>query len=99
MTQQHEDETVAAVDLGSNSFHMVIARNVSPELRIVDRVRERVGLAGGLAGKRLVAGVCHQPVPRPIHVDRRDLLVLCRILRLVTSPIGQSRMVGELRAI
>ena len=40
--------TFAAIDLGSNSFHMVIARQVHGELRIVDRLRDRVQLARGL---------------------------------------------------
>ncbi|QDU67241.1 exopolyphosphatase [Engelhardtia mirabilis] len=37
----------AAVDLGSNSFHMLIARVVDDELLIVDRLREPVRLAAG----------------------------------------------------
>lgn len=40
--------SMAAVDLGSNSFHMVVARRVDNELRMVDRMRERVQLAAGL---------------------------------------------------
>ncbi|AOU97235.1 exopolyphosphatase [Acidihalobacter yilgarnensis] len=42
-------ESVAAIDLGSNSFHMVVA-SVLPggELRVVDRLKEMVRLAGGL---------------------------------------------------
>ena len=45
------DATAAAVDLGSNSFHMVVAR-VLPggELRVLDRIKHRVRLAGGLDG-------------------------------------------------
>ncbi len=39
---------LAAVDLGSNSFHMVVANVVSGEPVIVDRLREQVQLAGGL---------------------------------------------------
>lgn len=39
---------IAAVDLGSNSFHMVIARVVDGHLKVVDRMRERVQLAMGL---------------------------------------------------
>ncbi|MEO1482823.1 MAG: exopolyphosphatase [Myxococcota bacterium] len=39
---------VAAVDLGSNSFHMVIARSDLGKLRIMDKMRERVRLAEGL---------------------------------------------------
>ena len=41
-------DTVAAVDLGSNSFHMVVARLVGDELQPLDRLRERVALGAGL---------------------------------------------------
>ena len=40
-----EGELLAAVDLGSNSFHMVVARSVLGQLRIVDRIKEHVRLA------------------------------------------------------
>ena len=42
---------VAAVDLGSNSFHLVIARLDNGRLIIVDRIREIVRLGGGLDTK------------------------------------------------
>lgn len=45
-------DTFAAVDLGSNSFHMLVARVVRDQLHIVDRLRERVALASGLDDKR-----------------------------------------------
>jgi exopolyphosphatase/guanosine-5'-triphosphate,3'-diphosphate pyrophosphatase len=41
-------EIVAGVDLGSNSFHMIVARVDGGQLRIVDRLREPVRLASGL---------------------------------------------------
>ncbi|MBW2214571.1 MAG: Ppx/GppA family phosphatase [Deltaproteobacteria bacterium] len=41
-------ESLAAVDLGSNSFHMVIARVDHGGIQIVDRLREPVRLAFGL---------------------------------------------------
>jgi exopolyphosphatase / guanosine-5'-triphosphate,3'-diphosphate pyrophosphatase len=46
---------VAAVDLGSNSFHMMVARASSDgELQVIDRLREPVRLAAGLnSDKRL----------------------------------------------
>ena len=44
--------SLAAVDLGSNSFHMVVARQHEGELRLIDRVRERVQLAAGLDGEQ-----------------------------------------------
>jgi exopolyphosphatase/guanosine-5'-triphosphate,3'-diphosphate pyrophosphatase len=40
---------MAAVDLGSNSFHMVVARAHHGQLAIVDRLREMVRLASGLS--------------------------------------------------
>jgi exopolyphosphatase/guanosine-5'-triphosphate,3'-diphosphate pyrophosphatase len=41
-------DTYAAVDLGSNSFHMLVARREHGELRVLDRIREMVRLGGGL---------------------------------------------------
>jgi hypothetical protein len=40
--------TIAAIDLGSNSFHMVVARYSHGQLIILDRLREMVRLAAGL---------------------------------------------------
>jgi exopolyphosphatase/guanosine-5'-triphosphate,3'-diphosphate pyrophosphatase len=42
-------DVLAAVDLGSNSFHMVVARHSHGQLVIIDRLREMVRLAGGLS--------------------------------------------------
>ncbi|RBP50800.1 Ppx/GppA phosphatase family protein [Arenicella xantha] len=42
------DDCYAAVDLGSNSFHMVISRYVHDEFVVLDRQREVVRLAAGL---------------------------------------------------
>ncbi|MCC5857378.1 MAG: Ppx/GppA family phosphatase [Ectothiorhodospiraceae bacterium] len=39
---------VAAVDLGSNSFHMVVGRDQHGSLQVLDRIKEMVRLAGGL---------------------------------------------------
>lgn len=39
---------LVAIDLGSNSFHMVVARLADGQLTIIDRLRERVQLALGL---------------------------------------------------
>jgi len=41
-------DVLAAVDLGSNSFHMVVARYNHGQLIIVDRLRETVRLGSGL---------------------------------------------------
>ncbi|MBY6199517.1 exopolyphosphatase [Vibrio hangzhouensis] len=39
---------VAAIDLGSNSFHMVVAKVVGQDLQLVSRHKQRVRLASGL---------------------------------------------------
>lgn len=45
------DESYAAVDLGSNSFHMIVANLVDGRLQIIDRMKEMVRLASGLNDK------------------------------------------------
>ena len=47
----HDGDTLAAIDMGSNSFHMIVARVTLGQLRIVDRLRETVRLGEGLYGK------------------------------------------------
>lgn len=41
-------DTVAAVDLGSNSFHMIVARIADGDLQVIDRLKEMVRLGEGL---------------------------------------------------
>lgn len=41
-------EQIAAIDLGSNSFHMVISTTAHGEIRTLDRLGEKVQLAAGL---------------------------------------------------
>ena len=46
-----EERLVAAVDLGSNSFHMTVAKITHSGIQILSRDRERVRLASGLNNK------------------------------------------------
>ena len=48
-------ETVAAVDLGSNSFHMIVGKLDNRQLVIVDRLRDSVRLGGGLLPDRTLS--------------------------------------------
>jgi exopolyphosphatase/guanosine-5'-triphosphate,3'-diphosphate pyrophosphatase len=48
MARTRVPDVIAAVDLGSNSFHMVVARYSHGQLTILDRLREMVRLAAGL---------------------------------------------------
>ena len=43
-----EGELFAAADIGSNSFHLIVARYEHGEPRVIDRLRENVRLAAGL---------------------------------------------------
>ncbi len=41
-------ETFAAVDLGSNSFHLVVAKLEDGQVRVIDRLKDMVRIASGL---------------------------------------------------
>lgn len=47
-----QDETavreIAAIDLGSNSFHMIVARIVNGSIQVLSRLKQKVQLAAGL---------------------------------------------------
>jgi exopolyphosphatase/guanosine-5'-triphosphate,3'-diphosphate pyrophosphatase len=46
---QQYPETIAAVDLGSNSFHMIVARvDEFGTITMIDQLKEMVRLRGGL---------------------------------------------------
>ncbi|MDX1555312.1 MAG: Ppx/GppA phosphatase family protein [Xanthomonadales bacterium] len=51
MTETERANTYAAVDLGSNSFHLLVSRREHGELRVLDRIKEMVRIAGGLDAK------------------------------------------------
>jgi exopolyphosphatase/guanosine-5'-triphosphate,3'-diphosphate pyrophosphatase len=44
--------TFAAIDLGSNSFHLIVAREEDGHLKFLDRLRETVRMAAGLDERR-----------------------------------------------
>ena len=46
-----DGDLIAAIDLGSNSYHMLVARYAQGQFRVVDRLRETVRMAEGLDGK------------------------------------------------
>ena len=54
-----DGDLLAALDLGSNSFHMVVAQMVLGQLRVVDRLRETVRMAEGLDGSGGLAPDVH----------------------------------------
>ncbi len=49
-----DTDALAAIDLGSNSFHLVVAREEQGEIRVVEKLGEKVQLAAGIGkDKRL----------------------------------------------
>ncbi|WP_250655697.1 exopolyphosphatase [Alkalimarinus coralli] len=48
-------ETLASIDLGSNSFHMVVGRTVYGEIRTLDKLGEKIQLAAGLDDKNYLS--------------------------------------------
>lgn len=45
---EQDERYIAAIDLGSNSFHMVVAKVVGIDLQLISRHKQRVRLASGL---------------------------------------------------
>lgn len=80
-----ESTAIAAVDLGSNSFHMLVARSNGRDLQVIDRLREPIRLAAGLdTDKRLRA-----------DTQARALACLQRFgQRLRSVPADRVRAVG-----
>jgi exopolyphosphatase/guanosine-5'-triphosphate,3'-diphosphate pyrophosphatase len=58
--QRQTGQALAAIDLGSNSFHMVVARVVDGQIVIVDRMKEMVQLAAGLTDDRKIRADAQQ---------------------------------------
>ncbi|MFZ7159293.1 exopolyphosphatase [Avibacterium gallinarum] len=46
--QRGEAREIAAIDLGSNSFHMIIARIINGSIQVLSRLKQKVQLAEGL---------------------------------------------------
>jgi exopolyphosphatase/guanosine-5'-triphosphate,3'-diphosphate pyrophosphatase len=78
-------DQVAAVDLGSNSFHMIVAEVRAAEPVIVDRLREMVRLGAGLTPQKTLTP----------EIQQKALACLERFgQRLRTLPQGTVRAVG-----
>jgi exopolyphosphatase/guanosine-5'-triphosphate,3'-diphosphate pyrophosphatase len=77
--------SVAAIDLGSNSFHMIVCKVEQGKLRTIDRLKEMVRLASGLDNKRNIDSKTQQ----------RALDCLERFgQRIKGFPSGSVRIVG-----
>ena len=86
-----DGDMLAAVDLGSNSFHMVVARYLLGQLRIVDRIKETVRLAEGLDGQ---GGLDPSVMPRALDClarfgQRIRTLPAPRVRAIATNTVRQ----------
>lgn len=55
LESQEPDRLIAAVDLGSNSFHMIVASlEENGSIRVIDRIKEMVRLGAGLNQKNFL---------------------------------------------
>lgn len=59
-SETQEEQLLAAIDLGSNSFHMVVAQLDQGELRTVDVMSDKVQLAAGINSKRILTDEAKQ---------------------------------------
>jgi exopolyphosphatase / guanosine-5'-triphosphate,3'-diphosphate pyrophosphatase len=75
---------LAALDLGSNSFHLIIVREEAGQLRIVDRLNEYVRLAAGLDERdRLTEVKMEQAFEALARIGQRLRQIDRRNLRIV----------------
>ncbi len=76
---------IAAIDLGSNSFHMILAKIEQGEVRVLERLGDKVQLAAGLDEQRQLSEDAMQ----------RGLDCLERFAQLIAGlPQGAVRIVG-----
>ena len=48
-------KNIAAIDLGSNSFHMIVAQLINKRFQIISRHKKRVHLASGLDNNKILS--------------------------------------------
>lgn len=72
-----DEAALAAVDLGSNSFHLVVAREIDGRPHVIDKLRVRVGLAEGLSGRTL-DGAAQQRAFEALEMFRERLAAVPR---------------------
>lgn len=79
--QQGPSNRYAAVDLGSNSFHLLVARWEDEHLAVIDRRKEMVRLAAGLDADRNLSAAKQEEA----------IAALCRLGDLLKSVKPQNR--------
>ncbi len=80
MNEQNQPPAfLAAIDLGSNSFHMVVARIEDGHIHILDKLKEMVRLGAGLDEQRVPPG----PHPHQMPILVGGVLVLAVLVDII----------------
>ena len=79
------DKTFAAIDLGSNSFHMAVASTTESHLQMIDKLRQPVRLGAGLDKKNNITDATMQQALECLSMFGQ---------RLKDVPLSQIRAVG-----
>lgn len=82
-------DTAAAIDLGSNSFHLLLARFAGGEMHVVDRLKERVQLAAGLTEDKHLD---HEAQERALGCLRRFAELVQHLPRERVTAVGTSTL-------
>ena len=76
---QHDAQTYgeyyAAVDLGSNSFHMVIVHVVNGSVQIIGKIKQKVRLAAGLDDELALDDVSMRTKEKEIKDEKTETKV------------------------
>ncbi len=82
---QQPSHSLAAIDLGSNSFHMIVVNIIDGQIQVIDQIKEMVRLGEGLTEEKELR----------THVRLRAIACLQRFgQRLRNQPEGSVRAVG-----
>lgn len=97
MKPEQEPQHFAAIDLGSNSFHMVVAKYADGRVQIIDRLKEMVRLADGLDDNR---NLCDDVMERTIAClerfgQRISEIPAAHIRAVGTNALRQARNSSE----
>ena len=68
LSEENADQPYAALDLGSNSFHLIVAHDHDGRLQVVDRHKEMVRLAEGLSDRNQLSATA---AARALHCLKR----------------------------
>jgi exopolyphosphatase/guanosine-5'-triphosphate,3'-diphosphate pyrophosphatase len=93
-------DVLGAVDLGSNSFHMVIARLSHGQLVVMDRLRESVRLGDGLDRRERLSAASQERALQCLarFGERLRSLDAGRVRVVGTNAMRKARRTGEFRA-